>query len=419
MIKSRLLSVLLIIFIFAALPAIAQEATPAATPASTASATQEASVGCVTNYDPNTDYFPDKVKPEYAKGWTVEYHNSYKVVDVTTPWPGATAKDAFEYVLVECGTPAPSGYDGAEVIQIPSGKVIALGTEYVPQLQELGLLDDLIGVDSVALYSTPEIAQMAAAKKLIEVGSGASVNVEAILDAQPGLVLTFGSGDPTYDTHPVLIKAGVPVVVASDYVEQSPLGQAEWIKFTALFYNKEGEANAIFDQKASAYDDLAKLTSTLSDDQKPLILWNSYSSYGNSWNIPGSESFAAHYIHDAGAKLVLGDDPKLQGNNNTLPFDFEAVYNAGLDAKFWFPGVFGVKTLADLVAQDARYADFNAVKTDQVYNNDARLGAGGGDDYYESGVANPQDVLADLIKIMHPDLVPDHPLVYFRQLPPK
>ncbi len=418
MIKSRLLSILLIFFVFTALPVIAQQATPAVTPAATASATQP-TAGCVTNYDANTDYFPDKVKPEYAKGWTVEYHNNYKVVDVTTPWPGATAKDAFEYVLVECGTPSPSGYDGAEIIQIPAGKVIALGTEYIPQLKELGLLDDLIGVDSAALYSTPEIAQMAAEKKLIEVGSGPSVNVEAILNADPGLVLTFGSGDPTYDTHPVLIKAGVPVVVASDYVEQSPLGQAEWIKFTSLFYNKEAEANTIFDQKASAYNNLAKLTASLSDDQKPLILWGSYVSYSNAWYIPGTESFAAHYIHDAGAKLVLGDDPRLQGNNNTLPFDFEAVYNAGLDAKFWFPGAFGVNSVADLIAQDSRYADFNAVKTDQVYNNDARLGAGGGSDYYESGVANPQDVLADLIKIMHPDLLPNHALVYFRQLPLK
>ena len=77
-----------------------------------------------------------------------------------------------------------------------------------------------------------------------------------------------------------------------------------------------------------------------------------------------------------------------------------------------------MQTLDDLVAQDERYADFAAVKNEQVYNYDARENANGGNDYFENGVANPQDVLADLITIFHPDLLPDHQLIYFRQLPP-
>ena len=407
--KFRLLLLSLVLVIFSGLPAIAQDATPEATVA-------VAPAICVTNYDASTDYFPDKVEPDYSKGWTVEYHKNYKVVDVTTPWPGAAAKDAFRYVLVECGTPKPTGYDGAEFIQIPAGKVIALGTSYIPQLKELGVLDDLIGVDSFDFFNTPEVVAMIAAKKLIAVGSGSSVNIEAVLNADPGLILTFGSGSPDYDAHPALIQAGVPVVVASDYVEQTPLGQAEWVKFTSMFYDEEGVANTVFGEKADAYKKLVDLTKDVS--AKPLILWNSYSSYSNAWSIPGSESFAAHYVNDAGGKLVLGDDPTLKDNNNTLPFDFEAVYDAGLKADLWMPGAYGVNTLGDLVAQDARYADFDAVKKDQVYNYDARVNAAGGNDYFENGVANPQDVLADLIKIFHPDLLPDHTLIYFRQILP-
>jgi len=411
--KFRLLLLSLVLAIFTVLPAIAQDATPEASAAATAAV---AAPACVTNYDASVDYFPDKVEPDYSKGWTVEYHKNYKVVDVTTPWPGATAKDAFRYVLVECGTPKPTGYDGAEFIQIPVGKVIALGTSYIPQLKELGVLDDLIGVDSFDFFNTPEVVQMIADKKLIAVGSGSSVNVEAVLNADPGLILTFGSGSPDYDAHPALIQAGAPVVVASDYVEQTPLGQAEWVKFTSMFYDREAVANTVFGEKADAYNKLVDLTKGVTD--KPTVLWNAYSSYANAWSIPGSESFAAHYVNDAGGTLVLGDDPKLQGNNNALPFDFEAVYDAGLNADIWMPGVFGVNTLGDLLAQDARYADFAAFKDDHVYNYDARTSPKGGDDYFENGVANPQDVLADLIKIFHPDLLPDHTLIYFRQIPP-
>ncbi len=161
------------------------------------------------------------------------------MVDVLTPFPGATAADAFTYLLVECGTPVPDGYDGAEVIQIPASTIIAMSTSYIPQLDELGLLDDLIGMDQLAFVSNPTVRQMIDDGKLIEVGMGPSVNVEAVLDADPSLVMTFGSGSPDYDTHPTLLAAGVPVVVASDFIEGSPLGQAEWIKFTALFYNAE------------------------------------------------------------------------------------------------------------------------------------------------------------------------------------
>jgi iron complex transport system substrate-binding protein len=259
---------------------------------------------------------------------------------------------------------------------------------------------------------------MIAAGKLIEVGSGSAVNVEAVLNAEPGLILTFGSGTPDYDAHPALIQAGAPVVVASDYVEQTPLGQAEWIKFTSLFYNAEAQANEVFGEKADAYTSLVAMTANLSDDQKPLVLWNSYSTYSNDWFIPGSESFAANFVRDAGGKLVLGDDPSLQGNNNALPFSFENVLEAGLDADVWMPGAFGIVTLDDLVAQDARYADFAAVKEQHVYNNDGRVNANNGNDFYENGVANPQDVLADLISVFHPDLLPDHQLIYLRQLKP-
>ncbi len=115
---------------------------------------------------------------------------------------------------------------------------------------------------------------------------------------------------------------------------------------------------------------------------------------------------------------MLEDDPSLQGNNNSAPFSFEAVYDAGLDAAMWMPGTYGTQTLADLAALDERYADFAAFKHDAVYNFDARENDRGGNDYFESGAANPQIILADLIKILHPDLLPDHALYYFRQLSP-
>lgn len=372
---------------------------------------------CVETFDPTVDYFPEKVEPAFAQGWRVEYHNNYKVVDVLTPFPGATESDAFQYILVQCGTPVPEGVDGAAVIEIPTNTVISMSTTYIPHLADLGLLDTLIGMDSGLYVSNPEVIERYEAGEIIEVGSGPSVNVEAILNAEPSLVLTFGSGSPDYDTHPVLIDAGVPVVVASDYVETSPLGQAEWGKFISLFYNAEAAATAVFDSKIDQYNALVALTAGIPADARPTVLWNAYTSFSDAWFIPGTESFAAQYIRDAGGTLVLGDAPEVQGSSGAFPFAFEAVYEVGLDADFWMPGTFGVPTLADFVAQDERFADFAAVTNGAVYNFDARENANGGNDYFETGVANPQIVLADLIKILHPDVLPDHDLYFFRNLP--
>ena len=73
-------------------------------------------------------------------------------------------------------------------------------------------------------------------------------------------------------------------------------------------------------------------------------------------------------------------------------------------------------SMQQVVAEDNRYADFKAVKNRQVFNNNARVNEAGGNDYWEGGISNPDLVLSDLIKIFHPELLPDHKFVYYRQL---
>jgi len=211
----------------------------------------------------------------------------------------------------------------------------------------------------------------------------------------------------------VLLDAGIFVAMNSDYVEESPLGRAEWIKFTALFYNLEGTAERIFDEKATAYNELLALTADIPQSERPEVLWNSFSTFTEAWSIPGVQTYAGTLLRDAGAAIALGELAPEESAN----IDFEIVYESGLDADFWFPGLFGIGTLDDVLARDERYADFAAVENGTVYNNDARVNANGGNDSYESGVVNPHLVLADLIAILYPDLLPDHEVLFFRQLP--
>jgi iron complex transport system substrate-binding protein len=377
---------------------------------------QDASLtdSCVENYDESADYFPEKATVEYAENLTIEYFNHYKVLTVEAPYPGG---EPAVYVLVQCGTPTPENVEADQVIEIPVQMAISMSTTQLPHFAELGLVDRLIGLDSFFYVNTPEVVEKIDAGELIEVGGGSSgtaINLELVLDAEPDLVLTYGYGDPQFDSHPALIDAGVPTVLNGDWLENSPLGRAEWIKFTAAFFNKEGEATTFFDDVASNYAELTALTVDV--EEKPSILWNSYTSYGDAWFISGAQSYTGQLLRDAGAAQVLGEDPQVVDAVGGIPFSFEAVYEAGLNADVWVPVAFAINTIDDLVAQDERYADFAPVQNGRVYNNDARVNANGGNDYFESAVLRPDVVLADLIAILHPDLLPDHELVYFRQL---
>lgn len=367
---------------------------------------------CVEEYDPNVDYFPDKAEIVYADGLEIEYFNHYKVVRTLIPFPGAA--EPFEYALVQCGTPEPDGFD--RVITIPVDNTLVLSTTQLPHFVELGLLDSLAGVDTFDFIQTPEVVELINADALIAVGNDANVNVELVLDAEPDVVFAFGF-NPDTDAHPILTDAGVNTAINSEWLETSPLGRAEWIKFTAAFFNAEADATAVFDDIATRYEELVALTADIPEDERPTVLPNSFSGFSDAWVYPGGESYVAQLIADAGGILILRDNEEVAGNVGSVLFDFEFVYSEGLEADFWFPNAFGVNSLDDLEASDSRYVDFVAFQEGRVYDNAARVNESGGNDYFENGVTSPNVLLADLISILYPDLLPDHELVFYRQLP--
>lgn len=361
--------------------------------------------GCAKEYNADADYFPQKATLTQTEGFSIEYHNNYKVVTVKAPWPGAT--EGLQYVLVQCGTPAPEGFDASQVIEVPVKSIMTMSTTYLPFLDKFGLLDRLVGVDDTTYVNNPTVLKMAEEGKLATIGYGSAVNVEKVLEAAPDLVMTYGSGSPDYDAHPVLIEAGVHVVVNAEWMETSPLGRAEWGKFMALFFNKEADAETLFAGTVSRYQELTAKAASV--ESKPTLFTDS--DYQGTWYVAGGESFAAQMFKDAGASYLWADDT----STASIPLAFEAVFEKAADADFWI-NVGYVSDLAGLAANDARYADFSAFKNGNVWNNNKRSNANGGNDYYESAVAEPDVVLADLIAIFHPELMAEHEFVYYQQL---
>ncbi|HMN27501.1 MAG TPA: ABC transporter substrate-binding protein [Caldilineaceae bacterium] len=402
--KSYVIGVVLFAMLVGCAPvAPPSETTPSETTPSEASGpagvpTANLADGCVTGYDVAVDYFPDKVTLEQTTGFAVEYHNHYKVVTIKTPWQGAT--EPLRYALVQCGTPAPEGFTDQEIIQVPVQRFVGMSTTYLPVLEQLGVLDRLVGLDDITYVNNAAVQAMDKAGKLKYIGYGANVNVEQALELEPDLILTYAVGGSDYDAHPKLLEAGLKVVVESSWLDNSPLARTEWIKFIALFFNKEAEATQVFSATADRYTKLAALATAFTDTV-----------YQGTWYMPGGQSYFARYLADAGADFLWAEDTAA----GSVPLSFESVFDRAKDAQFWFNQGY-VNSLDELLAADERYSDFAAFQQGQVWNNNARVNANGGIDYYESGSANPDVVLADLIKILHPELLPDHELVYYRQL---
>lgn len=344
----------------------------------------------------------------FAQHFTLEFGEGYKKLTVLQPWAGAS--EAMVYYLVPRGSGVPEGVGDAQVIETPVRSLVAMSTTYYPFLEKLGKLDALVAVDDATYAYNPQVRARAADGSLVLVGGGAgggSVNVEKLLALSPDLIMTSASGSPELDAHPKLLEAGLPVVINADYLEQSPLGRAEWGIFIAAFFDLEDQAAQDFDALAQRYEAAKALTATL--DSKVSVFTNT--DYQGTWYVPGGESYAALLLKDAGASYIFAD----QAGFGAAPLAFEAVYDAARDADFWLNVGFAAD-LDSLLAMDTRYAEFKAFAQGSVYNYNARVTEMGGSDYFESGVANPDIILKDLIRIFYPDLLPGHALYYYQQL---
>ena len=354
-----------------------------------------------------TDGSYPQMRVQYARGFGVEYRESYKLVTVYKPWRGAEVD--FRYLLVPRGNPVPKVDEkDIQIIEIPVRSIVTMSTTYLAYLDMLGLLDRLVGHDNLAYVNNPKVRKLASENKIREVGEGSAVNLEVLMDLQPDLIMTSSLGGE-WDVHSKLTEAGFKVVLNGEYMETSPLGRSEWIKFIALFFNRESQAEEIFEGISREYESLKKRADTAT--HKPTVFTDA--PYQGNWWIAGGGSYMARFIEHAGARYVWSDDP----STGSRLLDFEAIYEAAHAVDFWInPGWW--RSLGEGLAVDERFAEFAAFRKGNVFNNNVRANPRGGNDYWESGVAKPHEILADLIKIFHPDLLPGHRLKYYRRLAP-
>ena len=330
------------------------EAPASDTPTQTAAAEGNLTDGCVNSFSADTDYFPDKVTFDHASGVSVAYEKSYKVVEVST----LDGEQPQRYVLLQCGADEPTltgDLQNAQVISVPAESVITLTTTNLPHFAELDAADTVTGVSTAAYVATPEILDRTKAGEAPDYASGDGMpKQEAIIGAQPDLLIVDAFGETIVEEANRFATAGVPTVLNADFNEQKLLGRAEWLKFTALFLNAEEAATTAFDTIAAEYERVAAAAAEA--DKKPTVFANT--PFEGTWFTPGGNSFFANAVRDANGAYVFADDK----STYSLELDIETVLDKAGDADIWLQAGSVQGSLSDLAKADPRFREFAAFK---------------------------------------------------------
>ena len=348
--------------------------------------------------------FKSEMDIEYARNFRVEYFEDYKKVTVLESFRGASKPE--EYYLVDKEIDLPTLPADAKIIRTPISEIVVSSTSHLPMLELIGEAESLVGFPTLDLISSRVFRDRIDAGAIRDVGRESGFNKESLIDLQPELVVGFTLGT-NLDAYSDINRVGIPVVFNAEYLEETPLGRAEWIKFMAVFYNKEAQADAVFTEIKNRYNDLLEKAKAI--ENKPTAL--SGMMYGDTWYAPGGQSWASKFFVDAGVDYFWQNTE----TTGSLELSFESVLDIAEKAEFWV-GVANVSTLTELKNSNARYALFAPFQQGNVWTYNKRMGAKGGNDYLEMGYARPDLILSDLVKIFHPQLLPDYETYFFQQL---
>ncbi len=341
---------------------------------------------------------------KYAKGFSIQTYTDYKKLIIKAPYPDATKQ--FEYVLIPKDKEIPSELKGEKIIRTPIDKLVVTSTTHIPFLELLDEEKSLVGFPSLQYISSAKTRQLIANGHIKELGNGQDINTEVLLDLQPEIIIGFAmnSNNKMFSK---IEKAGIPVLLNGDWLEETPLGRAEWIKFFGILFDKEAVADSIFNAIEKDYNNAIIIAKKAS--KKPTIL--SGSIFKDIWNLPAGDSFMAQYLKDANTDYLWADTK----GKGSLSLNFESVFEKGKKADFWLDSGIYI-SFKELEAANKHYAKFKAFQTKNIFSFAHQKGENGGLLYYELAPAQPHIILKDIIKAVHPELLPEYEPFFLKKL---
>lgn len=366
----------------------------------------------------------DTLPLRYAENLSIIDYAGYSLVRLRNPWD--TAKLLHTYILVDKSLPLPDGLPaGATVVRTPLDRTLVYSAVHCSLLKELGALGNISGVCDLKYIRMPEIAEGHRNGTIADAGSSMDPDIERIIDLHPDAILL--SPFENSGGYGRVEKLDIPLIECADYMETSPLGRAEWMRFYGRLFGKQQQADSLFASVEQSYIALKEAAATLRESAvpqgkatvppkkvtdtpqsaPPTVMCDLKTS--STWYTPGGNSTIAKLYADACADYIFREDT----HSGSLAYSFEAIFERGEQADFWLIRYNQPtdKTYSELKEEFAPYTGFRAFKERNIYGcNTGRVA------FYEETPFHPDWFLKDLIKIFHPSMLEGYELKYYSKL---
>ena len=309
-------------------------------------------------------------------------------VEVICPWDTTLSLGSFAFVK---DTTKTIDADVSGVLNVPVKSVISFSATQWAVFMRLGEIDRVKGILEGRFVRDTTMRSLLAQERVYDIGTESAADIERMIQLHPDALLY----SPYFDGNQGGLKVvGAVLFPFADYLENTPLGRAEWIRVIGMLASCEDKANAWFDDIERRYNALSGLCANVS--QRPTVF--SDLAFNGQWYVAGGRSYIAKLFADAGADYIWKDNP----STASVPMDAESILAKAKKADFWrvINSQNTPMTYAILAKENPVYSLFDAFKNHQIIVCDI-MSTG----YFEQSQCEPDLLLADFIYFFHPDLL--------------
>ena len=395
----------------------------------------------------------DTLEMKYAKLLTIVKHGDgedasgngegadyqYAEAIVANPWKAGTL--LHRYILI------PKGEEGdktvamlakrrstgarctADTVRTPVERSAVFIAPHCQLMYELGCQQAIRGVCDLDYINIPDVKKRAASagnaaagktsagNSIVDCGSSMAPDIERIIALKPEAILV--SPFENSGGYGKLDKLHIPIIEAADYMESSPLGRAEWMKFYGMLFGKDknisttvaGKALTTVAGKASEATlpascelkadslfakiekEYLKLKAEAGKLPKGLSILTERKT-GNVWYVPGGQSTIGILLKDANARYIFSDDK----HSGSLPMSPEQILAKGSQVDVWAFKYFGGAPLSQvqLLQEYDGYKALAAFSRGNIYQVDTSTVP-----YFELTSFHPELLLREFIILAH------------------
>ncbi len=341
----------------------------------------------------------DTLALRHASLLTIVECGAYSVADIKSPWNGRLLH---RYILTDKSSSVPSDIPEGTLLRLPLENLLIFSTVHSELICNLGRSHSIGGVCEAQYMTQPLLQQRLHEGSLVDCGSTLNINSERVVQLSPDAVWVLPYENGGYGK---MDKLPYPLVECADYMENSPLACAEWMRFYGRLLGEGAKADSLFAAVERDYLALRDSIKSHSSDAPTLMceLKN-----GSAWYVPGGSSTMGQLYRDAGSDYLFAEHEQ----TGSVPLAFEAVLERAAEADFWLVKYGGKrKTHKSLLTEFEGYKYFRPHKERNIY--ECRLSE---KRFYEETPFRPDILLRELAAIFHPEIIKNHKPRYYEKM---